>query len=73
MPRLVKWLSPAPTKCDICGVAITNSFVDGATMAGPWACLCNGCHTAYGRGLGLGRGQRYKWQNEHGAFVKVEG
>lgn len=32
--------------------------VDGKTKDGPWANMCDECHTKFGVGLGTGRGQR---------------
>jgi hypothetical protein len=34
--------------------------VDGKTKMGPWAYMCEDCHTVYGVGLGVGKGQRLK-------------
>ena len=52
-------LSGPEACCDICGQRFRGTMVDGATLAGPWANMCEGCHTAYGRGIGVGLGQRY--------------
>lgn len=60
-----------PTRCDVCGAPITDEFVDGKTKMGPWADMCPGCFSAYGVGLGVGRGQRYR--READKFVKMEG
>jgi len=54
-----KWMSPKPEKCDICKEPIEDQFVDGATVMGPWAIMCSGCHFQYGRGTGTGKGQVY--------------
>lgn len=35
-----------------------TAHYDGKTTSGPWANMCVDCFTAYGVGLGLGRGQR---------------
>lgn len=32
--------------------------VDGKTVYGPWAHMCDECHRLYGFGLGTGKGQR---------------
>lgn len=48
-------LTERPT-CDLCGKR--PAAVDGATRMGPWAYMCVPCHETYGRGLGLGVGQR---------------
>ena len=46
--------------CDICrqkGVKIPST-VDGKTIKGPWAYMCDPCFGAFGVGLGPGLGQR---------------
>lgn len=58
-----------PAQCDVCGDAITREFVDGATRAGPWACMCTRCYCRIGRGLGTGLGQLYK-RDDSGEFIK---
>jgi len=65
------WLSRPPDKCEIEGEVITDVFIDGATIMGPWACMCPSCHNRFGKGLGLGLGQRYEKQGDQ--WVKVEG
>lgn len=48
------------TKCDICERDLKGKpHVDGATRFGPWANMCIECHKMHGRGLGLGKGQKY--------------
>ena len=61
------WLGSTPTKCDLCSSNIQDEFVDGVVLhiAGipgnfGWAIMCSNCHKSFGRGLGLGRGQKYK-------------
>jgi len=54
-----KWMGPLPDRCDFCGEALKNRFVDGKTVYGPWGILCQNCHKAIGVGLGLGKGQMY--------------
>ena len=66
------WMSPAPTECDIDQTPITNRFVDGVTIMGPWANMCPACHAKLGRGLGLGKGQEYTKQ-EDGKWLKTNG
>lgn len=58
--------------CDICKTPITNAFVDGKTILGPWANMCIPCSKSYGLGLGTGVGQLYQKQ-QNGEFVKVAG
>ena len=36
----------------------TAATVDGKTLAGPWAFMCERHFQVYGVGLGLGKGQR---------------
>lgn len=67
------WIGEPPTECDICGKPITDQFVDGATVKGPWACMDLECHSIYGVGLGLGRGQFYEKQLDGRRWLKVEG
>lgn len=56
------------------GYLITNSFVDGKTIHGPWGIMASGQSFAIngcGR-LGTGYGQRYEKQKD-GRWMKVEG
>lgn len=46
-------------RCDLCGKVDLFEFVDGATVMGPWANQCLPCHRRLGRGVGVGKGQRY--------------
>lgn len=70
------WCGDAPEKCDICkGNFHTPGeeiFVDGVTIMGPWANMCASCHFDMGRGLGTGRGQKYKKQPD-GRWMKIAG
>lgn len=72
MANPVYWCGDAPTHCDISGRPIVNVFVDGATTLGPWANMDLKAHRAYGRGLGLGKGQKYEKQPD-GKWLKVAG
>ena len=65
------WLGSPPLECDVCRQPITKKFIDGATQAGPWGCLCPECHRTQGRGLGVGRGQQYEKQGSD--WVKTGG
>ena len=75
------WAGTVPTNCDLCRREIVGNFVDGKTAMGPWACMCLGCASTRGVGLGMGRGQKYKRETskdvETGArlvhWVKVGG
>lgn len=46
--------------CDICkqNGRATPAVVDGATVIGPWAYMCEEHFESLGVGLGTGRGQR---------------
>jgi hypothetical protein len=66
------WMGPAPEKCDLCSTPITKVFIDGATSHGPWGNMCPTCHAFDGRGLGVGRGQKYQKQAD-GRWQKVGG
>jgi len=46
-------------ECNLCGKVALSEFVDGATRMGPWANMCIPCFKRVGKGLGVGRGQRY--------------
>lgn len=54
-----KWLSPPPKECDLCHNELTNTFVDGKTIWGPWANMCTRCHGEFGFGFGTGNGQEF--------------
>ncbi len=70
-PKPKTWCGTPPSNCDICGAEITDIFIDGATRMGPWGCLCEECHKSHGKGLGIGRGQ--KFQKQGNEWVKIEG
>jgi len=57
-----KWLSEHEL-CDICDGPlkphIVEFFVDGKTIAGPWALMCPTCFEKCGMGIGPGLGQKY--------------
>jgi hypothetical protein len=54
-----KWIGNKPVNCDYCKAPLEGHFVDGAIYTGQWGILCDTCHQAFGKGLGLGIGQRY--------------
>ena len=66
-----KWLGTWPAQCDCCHSKLDTHtfFVDGRTKSGPWALMCPVCHDRFGKGLGLGRGQRYSSET----LEKMEG
>jgi hypothetical protein len=43
--------------CDFCG---ESAMVDGLTAMGVWAFMCDYHFKMYGKGLGLGKGQKLK-------------
>ena len=55
-----KWMGDVG-RCEFCEVDLNEEeyFIDGATSLGPWAMMCETCHIRYGRGLGMGKGQKY--------------
>lgn len=62
----------APNECQVCNQRIQTVFVDGKTLAGPWAYMCVTCHDRYGIGLGTGHGQLFE-VNEDRSYQKVWG
>lgn len=54
-----KWNAEAPARCDGCDEMLEGTFIDGKTIFGHWAIMCENCHTTHGVGLGIGKGQRY--------------
>lgn len=71
MNKITKWLSEPPKHCDMCNADISDTFIDGRTVYGPWANMCPVCHSNIGCGFGIGRGQKYLKQNNE--WIKVEG
>jgi hypothetical protein len=53
------------------GVRIDNEFVDGATTMGSWAIMAPSSFEVYGKGLGLGKGQKYVKQPD-GKWLKTQ-
>ena len=47
-----------------------EQFVDGRT-AHCWATMCVPCHKTHGVGLGLGKGQHFKLNEEDATFYKI--
>jgi hypothetical protein len=70
-PRPVYWAG-AVSACEYCKRPIGNTMVDGRLRTGPWAVLDLRCHREHGVGVGVGKGQVYKRQ-EDGRWLKVEG
>lgn len=64
-----------PDRCPLCNAVITKamSVIDGkAYPTGQWTWMCTSCYLCRGVGLGLGKGQLYRWSEQHNAWVKVE-
>lgn len=58
--------------CDICTVSMANKFVDGKTIYGSWATMCQSCHKRIGMGFGAGKGQLYEKQSDN-RWLKIRG
>lgn len=67
-PPKKKWGAEAPEICDGCGDILEGIFIDGKTIFGQWAIMCENCHTTHGVGLGIGLGQKY----DLGTLEKIE-
>jgi hypothetical protein len=76
-----KWLGSTPV-CDFCKaqewsdlaeIQKEEFFVDGKTIFGPWALLCEDHFHTLGAGLGTGLGQKYAWDEMENTWVKTEG
>ncbi len=68
MQKPHNWTGKPPELCDFCKEKITNMFIDGQTIYGPWAIMCPHCFVGEGIGLGEGKGQLYEL-----AYVKTKG
>lgn len=69
----VYWTGTPPELCDLCCRPLGNTFVDGATKPqGRWGCLDLKCHRVHGVGVGTGKGQVYRRQDD-GRWLKTEG
>ena len=47
-------------------------LIDGRTVYGLWAVMCEKCYSQHGTGLGQGSGQKYQLQS-NGVYLKVAG
>lgn len=66
------WQS-AVGETDDFGDSISDEFIDGRTVHGPWALMTPKSFRLHGIGrLGTGAGQRYEKQAD-GRFLKVDG
>jgi len=59
--------------CDICHKSNLMVFVDGKTKMGPWANMCADCYDSHGRGVGLGLGQVYIWEDDKYNKIDISG
>lgn len=64
------WLGE--TMCEICRKEIKTILVDGRIHSGQWAVMCFLCYRDYGVGPGVGKGQKYRWEEEKKLFVKEQ-
>ena len=48
----------AVSEIPVCNFCEEDAEYDGQTIFGPWAYMCKRCFRKYGRGLGLGQGQK---------------
>ena len=65
------WVGAPPEQCDICKQSLGDHMIDGKTVDGPWAIMCEVCHEEHGFGLGTGVGQLYK--RHEGTWEKIGG
>ena len=68
----VRYFSAETTELDDFGVKLGDVVYDGRTKMGPWAMMSQASFKKYGVGLGTGKGQKYR-RNEEGHFIKEEG
>ena len=63
-------LISTPKECQLCHSPSNtlDYIIDGSTPYG-WAFMCVSCHREIGRGLGMGKGQKYDLKT----LEKVEG
>lgn len=62
-------------QCDICGAGTRrpgSRIVDGKTVHGPWAWMCEKCHSEVGVGFGTGKGQLFE-RSVTGELTKLKG
>lgn len=68
-----EWVGTPPEKCDVCGIRLLTTFVDGRTSDGRWAIMCPSCRVERGpRILGTGNGQKFE-RKPGQPWVKVAG
>jgi len=69
--EITRWEDKQRT-CDFCGENNLKTLIDGKTIFGPWAVMCEFCHLTKGIGIGLGKGQKYISDGK-GSLIKIEG
>jgi hypothetical protein len=69
-PRQPVYFVDPPATCDICEQSLGAAFIDGRTVHGPWANMCEPCFAKHGVGIGQGRGQLFHRQADD-RFMKV--
>ena len=75
------WVGKVPERCDICETELNPEdppllepkFIDGKTVAGPWAIMCEECFNRYGIGIGTGKGQEYRLVSATNKWFKLKG
>ena len=60
------------TTCDLCKREKPATLYDAKTHFGPWGTLCRDCFVSHGVGLGTGKGQEYRL-NDDGKYLKTAG
>ena len=67
------WTGTPPHRCNLCNEKIETRFVDGRTVHGPWAFMCEECHEGFGGGVGLGLGKGQLYEKQGDEWVKIGG
>jgi len=57
--------------CDLCGADVDDVFVEGDTLMGEWANMCQDCYSSQGKGIGWGIGALYVKSGED--FLCISG
>jgi len=72
MPEQKYWLAPVPAKCEISGCEFNGVMYDAKIPGGGWANIAFETFTRLGCSLGVGRGQKYRKQDD-GRWLCVAG
>lgn len=59
--------------CDFCGKSCETILYDGRTKFGCWATMCQKCFNENGTGIGIGKGQKYRFSTHTKNYEKVSG